>query len=261
MKARSATTFALLAVAVAGTAQAQSFEYAPGASRYKVVTQQKMTQEAMGQKQDVEINGEQMISVNVGKKSKDTLSVDVVLDSISLTNSMQGAMDVSKAKGVKVTSLIGPTGLVYSTTVPDSGAAADVGDELARILPRVSGALRVGAEWTDTLTGKQKRQGLDVDRTVISKSKVVGDTTINGEKAWKIERSSEAKMSGQGSTQGQPISMEGTSTGSGFVYVTPKGNFVAADSKDDVKMKITLVANGMEIGMTMANTSKVARIQ
>ncbi|HYD52469.1 MAG TPA: hypothetical protein VEA99_07570, partial [Gemmatimonadaceae bacterium] len=211
--------------------------------------------------QDIEINGEQLISINVGKKAKDTLSVEVVLDSIAMNNSMMGAMDVGKAKGVKVSSLIAPSGRVYSTAVPDTGVAADVGDELARILPRVAGSLKVGTAWTDTLTGKRKAQGMDVERTVISSSKVVGDTTIAGEKVWKIERTSEAKMSGSGATQGQPISMEGTSTGTGFLYVSPKGTFVAADSKDDVKLKVTVIANGMEIGMSMVNTSKVEKIQ
>ena len=41
MKVRSTATLALLVAAAAGTAGAQSFEYATGASRYKVVTQQK----------------------------------------------------------------------------------------------------------------------------------------------------------------------------------------------------------------------------
>jgi hypothetical protein len=263
MKVRSANSLALLlASAFAGTAlQAQAFQYAPGNSRYKLVSEQKMTQEAMGQKQDVEIKGEQVVSVTVGKKTSDTLSVDVVLDSISMTNSMMGAMDVAKAQGVKVSSLISPLGVVYSTTVPDSGAAADLGDDLARMLPRVSSNLRMGAAWSDTVTGKIKRGGIDMDRTVVANSKVVADTTINGQKAFKIERSTETKMSGSGTTQGQPISMEGTSTGTGFVYVSPTGTFVGADAKDDVKMKITVIASGMEIGLTMANTSKITKIQ
>src|SRR5215207_9334241 len=115
MKVRSALPLALVAATFLGAtaAQAQSFEYAAGASRYKIVSQQKMTQEAMGQKQDIDINAEQVISVNVGRKAKDTLSVAVTLDSISMTNSMMGAMDVAKAKGSKVSSLISPAGAVY----------------------------------------------------------------------------------------------------------------------------------------------------
>lgn len=262
MKVRStAALAALLLASAAGSAQAQGFEYAAGASRYKIVSTQKMTQEAMGQKQDIDINGEQLITLDVAKKAKDTLAVSVTLDSISLTNSMMGAMDVSKAKGAKVTSLISPRGIVYSTTVPDSGAAADIGDELARILPRIGSSLAVGATWVDTLSGKVKRNGIDMDRTVISTSKVVGDTTYGGEKAWKIERVAATTMSGNGSAQGQPISMEGTSNGTGFIYVSPSGAFLGGDTKDEAKMKITLVANGMEIGMTMQNSTQVSKVK
>jgi hypothetical protein len=263
MKVRSASSFALLfASAIAGTSvQAQSFQYAPGTARYKLTNENKMTQEAMGQKNDMEVKGEQVISVTVGKKASDTLSVDVVVDSISMTNSMMGAMDVSSAKGAKISSLISPLGVVYSTTVPDSGAAAELGDDLARMLPRISSNLRMGAAWSDTVSGKLKRSGIDMDRTVVANSKVVADTTINGEKAFKIERSTEVKMSGSGTAQGQPVSMEGTSTGTGFVYVSPTGTFVGADAKDDIKMKITLIANGMEVGLTMANTSKITKIK
>lgn len=262
MKVRTTVALAALLVTAFGVdaAGAQSFEYATGASRYKLVTQQKITQEAMGQKQDIEANGEQILSVNVARKSKDTLSVTIVVDSISLTNSVMGATDVSGIKGAKFSSLIAPNGVVYSTSAPDSGAAANLGDELARFLPRVTGKLAMGATWTDTLSGKVKQQGLDVERTVITRSKVVGDTTIAGEKAWKIERNSDVKMSGSGTTQGQPISMEGTSTGTGNLYVSPKGTFLSSNSKEDVKMKITLISNGMEIGMTMANTSTVTKL-
>jgi len=262
MKVRFAALALLTATTLgAGAARAQSFEYAPGAARYKIVSQQKMTQEAMGQKQDVDVNGEQVISVNVGRKAKDTLSLAVSLDSIAMTNSMMGAMDMSKAKGTKVSSLISPLGVVYSSAVPDSGQAAEIGAALVRVLPRVIAGLKAGATWTDTSTTKQKTGGLDIERTTIGTNKVVGDTTIDGEKALKIERTNTSKMSGTGSAQGQPISFEGTGNGSGTFYVTPKGMFVGADSKDDVKAKITMIANGMEIAMTMANTSKVSRIK
>lgn len=262
MKVRSPLTYVILASALgAGVVQAQSFEYAPGASRYRLVSQQKITQEMMGQKNESELKAEQLVSVNVDRKSKDTLGVSVVLDSISMVHSMTGAMDLSKAKGLKVSSLISPTGVVYSSTLPDSGMGADLGDDLARILPRISRALAVGATWVDTLAGKTKRNGIDLDRTTIANSKVVGDTTIDGDKAWKIERTSETKLAGSGSAQGQPITMEATSTGNAFVYVSPKGTFVKSDGKEDVKMKITLIANGMEIGMNMANTHQVTRLK
>lgn len=263
MKVRATTPLALLLASalVAPVAEAQSFQYAPGTARYKIVLQQKMTQEAMGQKNEMDVNGEQHVSITLGKKAADTLTVNVSLDSIAMTNSMMGAMDMSRAKGIKVSSLISPTGVVYSTTVPDSGMAADVGDDLARMLPRITRSLAMGATWVDTLTGKVKRGGIDMERTIVTNSKVVGDTTIDGQKAWKIERASESKMSGSGSTQGQPVTMEGTSKGNGFLYVSPAGTFIGADSKDDVTMKITMLANGMEIAMQMANTSKVSKIQ
>lgn len=262
MKVRTTAALAALLLTAFGVdaAGAQSFEYAPGAARYKVATQQKVVQEVMGQKQELDVTGEQILSVNIVRKAKDTLGVTVVIDSIAMTNSMMGAMDVAATKGAKFSSLIAPNGAVYSTTLPDTGAAANLGDEFARFLPRVTGKLAMGAAWTDTVTGKSKQQGLDVERTVITNSKVVGDTTIAGEKAWKIARVSEVKMSGNGTAQGQPISMEGTSTGTGAIFVTSKGTFLAADSKDDVKMKITLISNGMEVGMTMANTSTVTKL-
>jgi hypothetical protein len=93
------------------------------------------------------------------------------------------------------------------------------------------------------------QQGMDVDRTIISNYTVEGDTTIAGEKAFKVARVTTAKAVGSGNSQGTPVSLESSSTSNGAFFLSARGEFLGGSSTDDVDLTLKILAQGAEISM------------
>jgi len=253
-----------MTIALPAIAAGQGFEYAAGTSQYKLTQSAKITQQAMGQTQNVETSSNQVFTSTIQKAAKDTLVVNYVLDSIAIIGPMGPMMGMERLVGLKVKAKVSPTGVKYSAegaTDDSIPGAGQVTDEFGGLLPRIRGALTAGSTWTDTTTGKVKQGGIDVDRRVIAVYTVAGDTTVGGEKGWKLGLASNTTMSGSGAAQGQPMTMEGTSTGKGTIVVTQKGVFLGGESTEDVNLKIVLAANGMEVGITQAAMTKLAKVK
>jgi hypothetical protein len=255
----------LAAVAAVGApVRAQRFEYAPGTSQYRLTAVSKLTQEAQGQKVEQEVTSEQKLTVVLGRQSRDTLRFAVSLDSAKVQTAVGPAPDVSSLLGLKVTGSLSPVGVVYASNGPEgSGAemAAPLADEMTRFLPRLRPTVSVGATWTDTTAGKVNQMGVSLDRSVITTSRVVGDTTYQGERAWRIERTTQASFAGSGTSQGQPLTMEGTSKGSDNIFVGRNGVYLGGLLSNAATIKVTLAASGMEIGLTQNQSTTITRVK
>ena len=92
-------------------------------------------------------------------------------------------------------------------------------------------------------------------------SKVVGDTTYDGVRAWRISRTTEATFAGSGTSQGQPLTMEGRSKGSDNLFVGRDGTYLGGLLNNAATIKVTLVANGMEVGMTQEQNTTVKKVK
>jgi hypothetical protein len=186
MFARSSAFALAVSLIVPVPAVAQTFEYAPVKAQYRLTSTTKGAQEAMGQKQEFESTNSQLLSVSLARQNRDTVAMTVVLDSITAVGPM-GMIPpgLDKLLGISVSAKLSPFGAVYSTEGPKDTTIANVAqitEEMGRFLPRIRGKLTAGSTWSDTTTGKVKQNGIDIDRTVISRFTVVGDTTVAGEK-------------------------------------------------------------------------------
>lgn len=260
MFVRSGRVALALCLAVPAALGAQGFQYAPSTGQYRVTSKTKGAQEAMGQKQEFEQSANELLTVTVARQAKDTLAMTIVIDSINLVGPMgMTPPGLDKVPGTKIAAKLAPHGGVYSATGPKDDSipmGGQMTDEASRFLPRIRVPLVAGASWTDTTTGKVNQRGVDLDRRSIATYKVVGDTTISGEKAWKIARTSVTNLTGSGTAQGQPITMEGTSNGTATVFVSQKGVYVGSENEEQANVKIVFAANGMEVAVaTTANTS------
>jgi hypothetical protein len=264
MKLRSLSIALVAGGALAGPLEAQQFQYAPGTSQYRLTAVNKLTQEAQGQKVEQEVTSEQKLTVTLGRQARDTLSFAMTLDSAKVQTSAGASPDLSSLIGLKVTGALSPIGLIYTTKGPDgpgSEMAGPLADEMSRFLPRLRPALAIGTTWTDTTSGKVNQMGISLDRTVIVTSKVVGDTTYLGERAWRIDRTTQATFAGTGTSQGQPLTMEGSSTGTDNIFVARTGIYLGGLSNNAATIKVTLVANGMEIGLTQNQNATITRVK
>lgn len=265
MLAGSRRFVAALALAVPALAGAQSFEYAPGTSQYRVVQSTKAAQEVMGQKNEIESQSTQVVSIKLTRAAKDTVAMDITLDTIFSTNNMNvPSQMMDKFIGMKVAAKISPTGVFYSATGPGEQALANsstLTDQMGNFLPRMRATLQKGATWTDTTTGKVSQGGVEIERKTVSRYTVEGDTTIANMKSWKVVRRDSTTMSGSGNSPNGPLTMEGTTKGVGSIFVSPTGHFLGIDGTEDATLKIVLSANGMEIGVTQSATTKVEKIK
>lgn len=261
MKLRSLFVFLSLTAAGAATLPAQ---YTAGTAQYRLKAVNKLTQEAQGQKVEQEVTSEQKLTITLGRQSRDTLSFAMTLDSAKVQTSVGPAPDVSALIGLRVTGALSPLGVIYTSKVAEGVAPAMAGalaDEMSRFLPRLRSGLSVGTTWTDTTSGKVSQMGVTLDRTVITTSRVVGDTTYQGERAWRIERATDAKFAGTGVTEGQPLSMEGTSKGADNLFIGRSGVYLGGLLTNAASIKVTLAANGMEVGLTQNQNTTITRLK
>ena len=242
--------------------QAQDVEYAAGTNRYRVVTTTKGSQSSPIGSSDFELGMQQQITLNLAKQTKDTMLATITVDSITMTGAAATA-DVSALRGAKFESLVSPTGRVYSTKAPAGGnpMIAQIAEGITRYLPAYHANLKAGLAWADTTSGKVNQAGMEVDRTMVSNFTVESDTTIAGTRAFKVARVTSVKAAGSGTSQGTPVSMESSSTSNGSFYVSSHGVFLGATSRDDVNLKLTILAQGAEISMKQSAQTTIEPIQ
>lgn len=254
----------LALVGASASAQSASFSYAPGAAQYRVQSNTRVSQEVNGQAIEGELSTRHVLTVDIGRKAKDTLALTYTWDSASVsTTGPVPAPDLSKVGGTKSSGLASVTGKMYSF---DPGKAAVDGmpdmAEFEMFLPVVTAAnKKVGDSWVDTVAVTGNRGGIDVNTTIIVTSKLADDTTYAGEKSWRIQRDLAFTVSGAGAQQGMALVIEGTGTGQRTDYITSKGVYLGSSLNQTSNSTVTLPANGMTIPMTTTVTSKVERVK
>lgn len=240
---------------------AQRLEYAAGTTHYAISTNGSGYAEQMGQRQDLNFDTEQRVTLTIARRTKDTLDLTVTLDSLAgrLPNGMP--LDGSAARGLKVIGALSPIGRVYSKHVAaDSTPEAfrQSAEEMIRFLPVLPNDLKAGGTWTDTTDAPVSQMGMQIDRKVVTVYRVDGDTTYDGEKSWRIVRNATVTLKGSGSAMGG-LTLEGGSTGTGTYYVSTHGTLLGADLTDEVKSKVTVAAQAMDVTSTQTQKTKIAR--
>ena len=262
MLAGSCRLAVALTFAMAAMAQAQSFAYAPGTATYRISQNTKATQEAMGQKNEMEGTSSQVLTVALARSARDTLTMNVTVDSISSSMGMPQMLE--QFVGMMVTAKVSPVGELYSAQAGNDKGGADavpLHQELGGFLPKLRGTLTRGATWTDTAVNKLTQNGLEIERKTVSTYRVEGDTTIAGQPSWKIAKADSIAMSGSGNTANGPMTMEGTSKGSGTLFVTSTGVYLGGEGTRADQLRFVVAANGMEVGMSQNTRLKIEKVK
>jgi hypothetical protein len=262
-------TAAALAIACALPAQQSSaggeITYSPGARRYHLVSVVKRTQEQGGQKAEFTITNEQRVSVNIAQHGKDTLDFTYTLDSTHLTtNPPVHLPDVSRIRGTKVTGSMSPTGRVYehkSSLAEDDAEARNLVEGMTRFLVTLPKGAKAGTTWADTASNSVKSDGNNLDMRTITTSKILGDTTFDGERAWRVERTSVLSLSGDQNHNGQLLKVAGQGKGSGMYYLSASGVYLGSSAKQHMAMTISIPGTGQSIPVTQEVESRVELVK
>ena len=265
LPAMTFTTAVLAAAccALAGAARAQAFAYAPGEHQYRVTSAIKRTQ-AVG---DREVNDSavsvQVISLALARQAKDTLRFTYTVDSVWATIPEVERL-LAGMRGKRVTGTMSPLGDVYTFQVPADSASPMGGQEFRSfrsfLIRFPSGTLRPGQAWTDTVTATLGAAGLDGTETTILTSRVVGDTTVAGQTAWRVERTATATLSGSGTRSGQQFVLEGSRAVAGESYVSRSGVYLGSVSTQEGETVMMVVGSNRSLAVIQTATTHIERV-
>ncbi|HEU4641895.1 MAG TPA: hypothetical protein VFS44_05510 [Gemmatimonadaceae bacterium] len=250
---------AALAGATALPAQGR-IAYAPGARRYHLISVVTRSQEVNGQKSDFKLTNEQQVSVNLSAHGKDTLDFAYTIDSSRIASDPPVPLpDVAKMQGMKVSGTMSPLGKVFTITSSrptDDPDAKVLMEGMGRFLIALPRGAKVGSTWTDTLRNVVNHDGNDIATSTITTSKIVGDTTFAGEKAWRVQRTSVLTLKGTQNQNGQQLRVEGNGTASSMYYLGAAGAYLGSAGEQHMQMTIDVPGSG-PVPMVQSVTSKV----
>lgn len=263
MTIRRTSVLAVLAI-IAGAAALPAqgrISYSPGARKYHLVSVITRSQEMNGQKSEFKITNEQRVSVNLSAHGRDTLDFAFTLDSSRIASDPPVQLpDVGKMQGTKVSGSMSPLGRVFaisSSRPADDPDAQNLVEGMGRFLVALPRGAKVGSTWTDTTRNAVKREGNDLAMSTVTTSKILGDTTYAGEKAWRVQRTSVLALHGTQNQNGQEMHVEGNGTGSGMYYLSTAGAYLGSIGSQNMKMTIALPGTGQTVPVLQSVTSKV----
>lgn len=266
---RAVATVAALAslptFAIGGQTAQAPINYAPGSARYHLISVITRSQEQGGQKAEFKITNEQQVTVKLSAHGKDTLDFAYTLDSSKVVSNPPVQLpDVSKLVGTSVKGSMSTHGKVYALSAAAADSNADVKnlmEGMSKFLLPFPENVSVGSSWTDTTVNSVSSEGNNLDMSAITTSRLTGDTTFQGQKAWRVERTSVLSLRGKQSQAGQELQVEGEGTGNGTYYLGANGVYLGSTATQRMNMRVSLPSTGESVPVTQAVTSTVEMIR
>jgi hypothetical protein len=218
-------------------------------------------QEQDGRHNSFTITNEQILSVKLAAHGTDSIDFSYTIDSSSVAANPPGTLpDVSRMKGTQVHGVMSPSGKVYSFT-----SSAEKNDPdmqtlvagMARFLVTMPQRPQVGNKWVDTVSSKQEENGAHLDSKTITTSTILGDTTFQGQHAWRVHRAADLSIAGTQSTLDQDLSVDGHGNGDGDYYISSDGVYLGSTANQTMKLNVTEKTSGKSIPVTQTVSSKV----
>jgi hypothetical protein len=239
-----------------------SAAYAPGKLRYHVTTVSTRAQPLGGGRApfDFSTTTNQWIALEVTPQSRDTLKVAITVDSIRITSTLDAPPpDVSVLQGAKFTGTMSPRGRIYSLTPAAGSTDGKLGATATALkrflLPLPARSLAPGASWADTVVEHPKIGTINITSSSVTTYKVAGDTTVSGQRAWRIDRYTTIAQLGKGMEAGQPLEISSSGTVTGMQFFTDKGVLLGGQStqRTDLMEKMN-ESEGAPIQQTFKST-------
>jgi len=227
-------------------AQQGEFVYAPGTRHYRLTTQVHREQIQGGGRAPFEfdVTTTQVVTVRIAPAKPDTLSLEITVDSVAVHSELNApSPDVHRLFGVKLTGLISPQGHVYAFDPPAGTTDRDITQlysAFRRFLVSLpTKPIGVGERWADTVSEHVTKDGFNVVARAITVSRVAGDTTVDGQPAWRIVRHTDIVQSGNSSTRGEAVQLQGQGSVNGVHLVSHDGIYLGSQSTQrlDLMMK------------------------
>ena len=259
---RTLSLSAALSAIAATSVPAQALAgYSPGARRYHLIAVNTRSADQDGQHSEFKITNEQLLTVKIVARTKDTLDFSYTMDSSSIVmDPPQDIPDISGMKGTEVHGAMSPFGKVYSFASAVDTNDVDrqqLGAGMSKFLVALPPDAHVGSTWVDTTNKNTDNNGDRLDQRTITTSTILADTTYDGERAWRVRRRDDLSIAGTQSSLGSHHTLEGHGAGEAVYYISRSGVFLGSVGKQTTQAKITEKETGKTASETIAGTSKI----
>jgi hypothetical protein len=176
-----------------------------------------------------------------------------VIDSVTADSGsyIPPTVNLATARGLMYRGRLAPSGELHDLVPSDSAVAQRLAQLLGNprdFYPRMPpGGLRLGADWTDTVSTTEKGVGTEVRVTTITHSTAAAWDTRAGTRALRVDYSGTGTLAGSGEQGGQPFELTGGGTRSGSEYVAADGRFLGGETRDSTGYTVVLLAQGLSV--------------
>jgi hypothetical protein len=224
----------------------QAFTYASGTQQYRITTVTNHSQDQGGGRAPFQFatTTTQYVTLRLTRRTQDTLGLALRIDSLGVSSDLDAQPpDTAGFRGATVTGTMSPQGHLY-TFAPPAGTPPGKVTALYRafkqfLIPFPTTALGPGVSWTDSTVDQISRQPFTITSTMVTSWAVTGDTTVSGQKAWRIERTAIVTTSGDGKQGATPIHIDGDETIRGVRTITPTGVYLGGTATQSSQLRMS----------------------
>ena len=252
---RYPVSFLLLLVPTPAFGQ-KAVTYSPGTGRFRLVSHSHLEQQIEGNKQEGNFMLELLATAAVTPLAPSRLRVSFVLDSMRAEGGMITAAEMGRAKGTRLSAVLGPDGQVTELAGDSllSGQLQNVAASTKTFFPRIPAAgAEPGQQWVDT-TDTKTVGASQLTIHSINNRRVVEWTDHGGRRALRIEVTGQYTITGTGQQMGQDFTVNGTGQKLATQYLSADGHYLGSTTRDSSNVTVALTAMGMNIpSMTVRN--------
>lgn len=250
----------VLPAAPAAPREAVTLAYVPGSARYRLVQTTQVVQEIMGQVNTTDLSSRQVLSAVI-TQGTGNLALALTIDSIDMTDPTGAAAAVLAARGQTFRLVFAPSGLVVSTTAPDSmnPVFRQISSGLSDLLPRLpSPPVTAGQSWSDTVTRSAGES--TISTRLVRQHRVVGWEDHDGARALHITTTSAYTVTGTTEAQGQHIELDGNGVSTRDAFISAAGLFLGSVESDSALVNANVTSVGIVVPVHQTRRSTITRI-
>ena len=258
--APAAPRTALPPTAPAAPHEAATLAYAAGNARYRLEQATRVVQEVMGQVNTTDLSSRQVLSAVI-TQGTGNLALALTIDSIEMTDPTGAAAGVLAARGQTFRLVLAPSGLVVSTTAPDSTNPVfrQISSGLSDLLPRLpSSPASAGQTWSDTVT--RSAGDAAISTRLVRQHRVVGWEDRDGARALHITTTTAYTVTGTTEAQGQSIELNGNGASTRDAFVSAAGLFLGSVETDSALVNANVTSVGLIVPVRQARRTTITRI-
>ena len=258
--APAASRTAAVAPVPAPPRDAATLAYGVGSARYRLEQTTQVVQEVMGQVSTTDLSSRQIFSA-VFTQGAGNLALALTFDSIEVSDPTGSTAGITAARGQTFRLVVTPSGLVVSTTAPDSTNPVfrQISSGLGDLLPRLpSPPVAAGQTWSDTVT--RSAGDVDVSTRLVRQHRVVGWEDRDGARALHITTTSAYTVTGTTEAQGQHIELSGNGVSTRDAFVSAAGLFLGSIESDSALVNANVTSVGLTVPVRRTSRSTIARV-